>query len=102
MVNKMKDIIPTEVFNQWIVFDKTKYNLVNTIDLDIGDTIKNIMPNYRILNILMINNLIGERVLKKIKELKLELEYDAFTIIHVMEYEGKLTVGIDCFKKATQ
>lgn len=98
----MKDIIPTEVFNQWIVFDKTKYNLVNTIDLDIGDTIKNIMPNYRILNILMINNLIGERVLKKIKELKLELEYDAFTIIHIMEYEGKLTVGIDCFKKATQ
>jgi len=94
-------INPTEIYNNWIIFSKDRYTLVNTYDIEI-DKPKDItkLKNFQTLNEFIKHNKMGESVLKEIKKQKLDKEYDAFNIIHVGKYgKDKLSIGVDCFKR---
>jgi hypothetical protein len=97
-----ESINSTDVFNQWIIFSNDRYELIDTIDIEI-EIPKDVWHDkkHAPLNEFIKNNKLGNFVLEHIKTHNLNKQYDAFTIIHVMNYgDDKLTVGLDCFKKS--
>ena len=102
-LTKSMKINTTTVFNQWLIFSKDDYELVNTIDFEINKPILTTDKTkfQETINFIR-NSVIGEQVLEYIKTQNLNKQYDAFVINHVMDYDeknNKLNIGVDCFKR---
>ena len=100
----MKGINTLKVFNIWIINDKkTKYELVDTIDIEIkideDDYSKlNKKIRFPLVSLMFVQD-VGEKVQKRILSDKMFKKYDAWVLAHMgIVYEGKVTVSIDVFK----
>ena len=100
----MKGINPLKVFNIWMINDKkTKYELVDTIDIDIKIDEKfysalNKKVRFPLTSLLLVKD-IGDKVQKRILNDKMFRKYDAWVLSHMgIIYKGKITVSIDVFK----
>lgn len=107
---KIKLIDPNKVYNYWLFAKPRKYELINTIDIDVEITpeIKTLIDAYNIFkkkkeNIYSCNSFfvkgLNNVILQRIKKEKILEDYDALVIIHITNFKDRLMVSLDCFKE---
>ena len=100
----MKDITQQKVFKIWRIKDnKAKYELVDTIDIEvkINEKVYTALSKKIRLSLisLMLVKDIGEKVQKRVLNDKMFKNYDAYVFAHMgIIWKGKITVSIDVFK----